>query len=146
MDTAIVGVLATILGALLGAWITYRFSLELAKRHLFNQAAIQFRTSFVDELTKLTTSSDEPYDILKSAETKHVAAGFAFRWILPQKEQEQFDQIWKRFYCADQDPRMPYLEKYSKHLSDEQSGIPKGKRRQAAIERIEAILKFAKMQ
>jgi hypothetical protein len=146
MDTAIVGVLATILGALIGGWITYRFSLDIAKRNLFNQLAVQFRTSFTDELTKLTTSIEETYDILKRAAAKHVAAGFAFRWVLQQKEREQFDQAWRKFYSADQDPKQAYLEKYSKNLSDAQSGIPKSGRRQAAIDRIEEILKFAKMK
>lgn len=146
MDTAIVGVLATILGALVGAWIAYHFSLELAKRQMFNQAAMQFRAAFTDELTKLTTGSDEPYDVLKNAEVRHVSAGFEFRRILTEKERERFDQAWQRYYCADQDPRQPYLEKYSEHLSDEQSGIPKRERRRTAIDRIEAILRLAQMK
>ena len=142
----IFGVLSTILGVLLGAYVTYYFSLELTKRQLFNQAATRLRAAFTDELTKLTTTLDDPHDILKNAATKHVAAGFEFRWVLTEKDVERFDQAWQKYYCAEQDPRLPYLEKYSKHLSKEQSGIPKQERKRVAVDRIEAIIKLAQMK
>ncbi len=143
METVIVGVPSAILGVLVGGWITYRFALDLAKRQVFNQAATLFRASFTDELTQLATTSDDPHDILSAAQAKHVAAGFDFRWVLTERDRERFDSAWQKYYCADQDPRLPYLEKYSKHLSDEQAGIPKQERRKAATDRIEALLTLA---
>jgi len=143
MDTAIVSMVAAILGALAGGWITYRFALDLAKRQMFNQAATLFRAAFTDELTKLTTTFDDTLKILKAAQAKHVAAVFNFRWVLAVRERERFDSAWQKYYCANQNPQSPYLEKYSESLSYEQSGIPKQERRRTAIDRIEELLRLA---
>jgi hypothetical protein len=62
---------------------------------------------------------------------------------LTERERQRFDSAWQKYYFAEKDPRLPYLEKYSKHLSDEQAGIPKQDRRKAATDRIEELLKFA---
>jgi hypothetical protein len=67
MDAAIIGIGGAILGALTGAWITYWFSIKIAKRQVFNQAASSFRSTFTHDLTVLTTTPDDPFDILSKA-------------------------------------------------------------------------------
>lgn len=146
-EIAIIGVAGTIAGALIGAWITYRFALSLSQVAAEREAIIKFRAAFKEELLALDTALTENYidtcDLLKAAFEKHRLAVFDFRPFLKGKRQEEFDQAWRNYYGYDDDQnvKLEFLLKYSgKGYGGEESR----NRRAVAVANIEKLLEFAK--
>jgi hypothetical protein len=137
----------TIIGTLLGAWITYRNALEIQKVTEFNKAAALFRTTFTDELRELkrlieydkVISEDKVLQMLNSCRTKFDNACINFRPYIIQSQKVRFDNAWRE-YCHPQggDPKQmpdPYLEYFI--------DIPIHDSITLIIEKIEKLLWFA---
>lgn len=102
--TALIGVGGAIIGALVGSWITYRFSINLADIIDRRKANHMFIRTFHKELADVyPTPVNWPEDMnrfLRSKFTILQAAVGEFRYYLPTKEWDCFDDAWFRFYCS----------------------------------------------
>ena len=145
-EIAIIGVAGTIIGALMGAWITYRFALSLSQVAAEREAIIKFRAAFKEELLALDTALTKNYidtcDLLQAAFGKHRLAVFDFRPFLEGKRRDKFDQAWRNYYGYDDDQsvKLEFLLKYSGKGYGREESV---KRRSAAITNIEKLLEFA---
>ncbi len=103
-EIALIGVGSTIVGALLGAWIAYRFSLTLAEIKVRQEANRRLITTFHRELSEIyPTPVNWPkniHDFLSSKFTSLQAAVGEFRHYLPVQEWEAFDSAWFNYYCS----------------------------------------------
>jgi hypothetical protein len=128
----------TILGAILGSWLTFRFSLELSNINSIRLAGIRLRDAFSPELTKLQTSDalgiTEIPDMLKFSFHKHQAAVNEFRFFLKGKQLDGFDKAWREYYY-DPNEETPKFIQYTDELDPDH---------EIAIKRIQAILEFTK--
>ena len=144
MTTAIIGIIGTISGAIIGALITYFALTWIAKRQEFNRAAAIFRSAFIEEQRLLDPHSTadrvgkSTYDILESAINRHEIAMIRFRPYLRDSERIAFARAWEA-YCYHEQTDRPFLEQYfDKNLKE------KEEKRKLALERIEKLLEFAK--
>ena len=71
----------------------------------FNEAALRFRSAFVDEIRSLdnrfhgeAVGNEALYEFLKNANTKHERAMIEFRPYLKDKDRAKFDLAWGE-YC-----------------------------------------------
>jgi hypothetical protein len=147
-EIAIIGVGGTIVGALLGAWFGYRFSLSLANVAARREAATRLIEAFKDEILALNPAlyamKVDLATFLESAFPKHRAAVLYFSYFLKPKERTAFHNAWYE-YCCHPDARnentIPFLDQYScRGLTIEQEHQMK----EHAKSRIEKILEFAK--
>ncbi|MDD1626928.1 MAG: hypothetical protein LUQ26_05570 [Methylococcaceae bacterium] len=103
-DIAIIGISGTIIGTLLGAFSTYRFSLKLAETNRRQDASNRLIRAFANELSEVyPTPVNWPNNIdafLKSKFNNLQAAICEFRYILPTKEWKNFDSLWFKYYCS----------------------------------------------
>lgn len=142
--------IATILGALLGAFLTgpttYYFTKKLLHLQEFNKAATLFRNSFVDEIDFLKYYGDSKhfiddtaYGVINSAFSKHRRAYESFRLDLSKKNRVAFDKTWEEYLYPEGNkencpgPFVDYLE------GDE------SKKRKLAHGKICALLKFTEL-
>ena len=109
-----------IVGALLGAWITYRLSISLARRSEKHIAAIKFRDAFKGEILALNPSHhaiDEDLPVfLEKAFLKHETAIYDFSFFLDAKAKTALYEAWKEYYChpnAQDEKAIPFLYQYS---------------------------------
>ncbi len=124
----------SILGGLVGSITNHFLSKDIYRRNDFNQAAKEFVAAFQDELAMFRLESTTTYDIIKPARIKHAAAYSTFRRYLKGQELENFISAWRIYYvstppCSD--------NKEDQKYQDERTAI---------IERIEALLDFAKFK
>jgi hypothetical protein len=136
---------SAILGALLGAWITYRFALKLADKQ-FEQlkeisklearrsAARDFVDAFAPELAALRSGADmvgDAMDLLRAAyNERHSRAVEVFMHYLPEAQRASFRKDWLR-HCygtgtngepnspEDEEFGMPHDSLLYLHFSDE---------------------------
>jgi len=103
-EIALIGVGSTVVGALLGAWISYYFSLRLADIRVRQDANCRLTTTFHRELANIyPTPVNWPADIHSYLSTKFPtlqAAVGEFRHYLPVQEWEAFDSAWFNYYCS----------------------------------------------
>jgi len=150
----------TIIGALIGAWATYRLSIKLSQRAYdnaidlmqrqeFNKAAAEFRNVFLPETTFLKHhanigglgSSNNLHEILNSGYLRQLKALEIFKSYLSSKERANIDKVWQEYCRRTDDPNVFYFEQYStKNVSKEREKELK----ELALQKIEEILKFAK--
>jgi hypothetical protein len=128
----------TILGALLGTWLAFRFSLKLADINSKRVAGLRLREAFAPELAKLQHSqgyglTQIPH-ILQAALERHQAAINEFRFFLKGDELDSLNKAWKEYYYD------PYGDKpdFNQYTEVDVGNIQK------AIDRIQAILEFTK--
>jgi hypothetical protein len=135
LNAAIVGVLGTLAGTVVGAVLTYFFSVNLSKKEGLRRAGRELREAFHKELVTLEQDKESnPYDVLQEAFSRHQAAVREFRFHLSESKKKKFDRAWREYCCDDQGL---YLEQYSHH----QGGMELAeKNRQLAIDRINTIL------
>lgn len=103
-EIALIGVGGTIVGALLGAWLTYLFFLNLSEINNRREANRKFLSTFHNELSDIyPTPVNWPDDIdsfLRSKFNFLQAAVGEFRHHLPLDEWDAFDKAWFDFYCS----------------------------------------------
>ncbi len=103
-EIALIGIGGTIVGAILGAWLTYRFSLNLSDINDRREANRKFLSTFHNELSDIyPTPVNWPDDIdsyLRSKFKFLQAAVGEFRHYLPIDEWDSFDKAWFNFYCS----------------------------------------------
>jgi hypothetical protein len=95
-----------IVGAILGAYIGYYFSIRLINRQDFNKAAAKFRNAFINQLNYLksdvNTGSGDTSDIGEYLHSHyvsyHLSAFEVFRSYLTPEERMTIDEAWKK-YC-----------------------------------------------
>lgn len=92
-----------ILGTLLGAWIAFRFALEVARRDSKKLAAKQLREAFAIEVARLQHLDGIDYfqtrDILEGAFDKHQMAVNEFGFFLDNTRLKSLTTAWKE-YCT----------------------------------------------
>ena len=102
-EIALIGVGGAVVGALIGAWIAYRFSLEIANINARREANRHLISAFHRELADIyPTPVNWPKDIdsyLRSKFSSLQAAVGEFRHYLPIQEWEDFDRAWFNYYC-----------------------------------------------
>ena len=103
-EIALIGVGGTIIGALLGAWITYRFALKLSIINNRQEANRKFLSAFHNVLSEIyPTPVSWPDDIdyfLRERFSLLQAAIGEFRHYLPTEEWDDFDKAWFKYYCS----------------------------------------------
>lgn len=94
---ALLGVVGTLLGSWLGAFISRKSANDLLTR----QAKMDFSNSFTDVLLKLhTVPSDElefPVDLLKAMYPVHFASYLRLRLVLDDNERLRLDSKWSQY-------------------------------------------------
>lgn len=134
----------TILGTLLGTFITYRFALRLSNLSAQRLAKIKLREAFIPTLSQIRhpDKNSLPIDeILEADFIKHQTAVDEYRFFLSGVNLHAFTKAWEEYY-ADQKTKKKSLSQYSEFL-DVDNIYPKPAR-EMAIDRIEAILEFTK--
>ena len=103
-DIALIGLGAIIIGSLLGAWSTYRFSIKLSEWGFRNKANRNFIQLFHSELSEIyPIPANWPDDIATYLDAKFPklqAAVADFRPELRTTELEGFDTAWFEYYCS----------------------------------------------
>ena len=126
----------TIAGVLLGAILTYKFSLNLARLNNKRLAGFRLREAFARELSLLQHPEGrgiaEIPHILKTAFGKHQMAINEFRFFLAGDELDSFNKAWKEY------DDYPDFNKYIILPATSKEDIQK------VIDRINAILDFTK--
>jgi len=99
---ALIGGGFTIVGALLGAWITYRFSVRLTLLNAKREAGIRLRAAFATELGALDPVAGDKIEAVNNylvmAFPKHRDAVMEFAYYLKGTERECFKSAWKEYY------------------------------------------------
>ena len=102
-EIALIGVGGALVGALVGAWIAYLFSLKLADNNFRREANRRLISTFHSELSGIyPTPVNWPNDIdsfLKSKFSNLQAVVGEFRHCLPIQEWQAFDTAWLNYYC-----------------------------------------------
>ena len=151
-EIALIGVGGTIVGALIGALISYRFSLELANRNFRRAVNDRLITAFHKELGGIYPNpADWPKDIdkfLRSKFSSLQAAVGEFRQYLPAHEWEAFDKAWFNFYCSTGREVDKYCQSYLHYVDFISTTTNQETTRQDGkgnfIRNVDQILKFAK--
>lgn len=104
MDNAII---SAILGALVGAWITYRFSLGLIVKQNSLNAAAKLRASFAPTLAMIYLARhhgthDRPDDdaFIKNNLILHAAAVEEFAPFVPKGKRDEYQKAWEEYRQA----------------------------------------------
>lgn len=101
-DIALIGGGFTIIGALIGALVTYQFSLKLMQRSMRLETGRRLVAAFSDELVALDPVNKKPNTdvehLLQNQFSKHYAAVLKFSYYLRGKEKNAFLQAWQDYY------------------------------------------------
>jgi hypothetical protein len=135
---AVAALPGAVVGAFIGAAITFWFSLRLAEINAKRLAGMKLRAAFAPEIAKLTHPQDMTVrgssNLLEQSFEKHLIAVNEFRFFLEGETLEGFDRAWREYYGGPAD-RRPNLIQYA-NVDAEQM--------EEALSRIEAILAFTK--
>jgi hypothetical protein len=103
-EIALIGIAGTLLGTFVGALITYRLSVQLAKMNNRSDINKQLIHVFTTELADVyPTPVNWPADIeryLKEHFSNLQSAIGSFRLHLSEKERSSFDSAWLKYYCS----------------------------------------------
>lgn len=127
------------LPVLLAALLTSVITRKHKERERFNNAADEFRTTFIEEQRLLSYDSladrtgTNAHGIIKAAIDRHEIAMIKFKPFVRKTDIEAYEKAWKE-YAGDS----KHLEQYSCTRSIE---IPEKKK--LALERMNTLLKFA---
>jgi len=163
---AVIGAVATVLagfgGAALGACFAYKTGMKLVQethknatnllaRQEFNKAATDFRNAFLPEITFLKHnanignlgSSNDLSELLRFGYVhRHLKALEIFRNHLSTKDRTNIDKAWRKYCHRPDNSKILYFEQYSNKSADKIRNNEAGLKK-VALERIEAIIKFA---
>ncbi len=141
---AILAVVGTIFGAVIGAKLNSKYSLESVVKQKFLDAASDFRCSFVDEI-RVIKKQPKAFDINKRIElaigdaiVKHETAMIKFSSHIVGKDTVAFGQAWDEYY----DYYAPYhktpnLDYFADNLEEEIEA------RELLLSRIYKLFSFA---
>ena len=148
-------IIAALVGALVGAWITYRFTLalvrtqfddaeRLANAQRRHEASAKFRIAFYDELAILCdwNNSINPEDILRNAFNKHFIAILEFANFLCETDRNTFISEWNQHY-QDEHMSHKYYPDFSKYSTLGVSISRAKEIRETTIKNIEHLLSYA---
>ena len=144
-EIALISTGSTIVGALLGTWLGYRLSLQLAAINAKRQASQRLISTFHRELGDLYPALvNWPENIdgfLRSKFTALNCATGEFRHYLPHNEWDSFDKAWFGYYCSTG-------REIDKQCQDYTHYMPFGsnpKYKENFKDNIDNLLKFAKL-
>lgn len=140
----------TIIGTLLGAWITYRNALEIQKVSEHNKAVSDFKNAFLPEIIFIKHGQRAPEcgttgDLSEVLEfgyaNRHLKAIEVFKAYLPTEDRMGIDKALERYCRYSDKPENIFFDQYftSGKTQKEIDSI-----KELALERIEEILRFAK--
>jgi hypothetical protein len=139
MGPVIAGIFGTILGAIIGGFLSYHFSTRILRRQEFYKAAANFRAAFVSEQRLLSSHSladrmgRTASDIIKSAIDRHESEMIKFRPFIDPKNVDDFDRAWIEYAGNSR-----HFEQYSTNRN-----LDRPEKRELALSRIETLLEFA---
>lgn len=135
--------LSGIIGAVIGGVIGFIGSNKIANRQIIVDAGYRLRDAFRDELAAFEAPGKiDAYSLLDRGFQKHLKAITEFRYALPKRKHQAFDQAWQEYHCiggTGDAPLVHFLEQYTTN------GVSLGEghaNRQLAIQRIKQILSF----
>lgn len=103
-DIALIGVGGTVIGTLIGAWISYKLSIQLADISSKKEATRKIISIFHSELSDVypypINWPDNIDNLLRSKFTILNSAVGEFRHCLSKEKQEEYDRAWFNFYNA----------------------------------------------
>jgi hypothetical protein len=103
-DFALIAGAFTLLGALIGAVLAYRFGIQLAAHNARRAAGTQLRAAFAPELAALRAARVDkslPIDeILVEALLKHAAAVEEYRFFVSKKTHLTYQAAWQQYQDA----------------------------------------------
>lgn len=131
----------TVVGTLLGGWVTYRFAICLSYRNAKREAGARLRSAFSTELGALDPVEGDKVDsvdkYLTAAFPKHREAVREFAFYLKAAERERFENAWNAFYLVGGGVLFhDYMDFMSNGTKQQQFGKFK--------QRVEAILAFTR--
>ena len=133
-DVALIGGGFTVLGALIGALVTYQFSLKLMQRSMKLEAGRRLVAAFSNELATLDPVNKKQNlnveQVLQSSFNRHYAAVIEFSHYLNERDKKAFLQVWENYYQVGGS-----VEFFDYYMGKDPYAIFK--------ERVESILKFA---
>lgn len=128
----------TVIGALVGSFITYQLALKLAGHNARRDAGRRLREAFAPELAVLdpvTGSRDLNVEsLLQSAWPRHRAAVSEFSFHLPPSKRAAFEAAWHEYYEVGGSIRF-----YDYYIGDGENP------RKSFQERVGAILEFTQI-
>lgn len=147
MDIAVV---SAILGALVGAWITYRFSLGLVSKQNSINASAKFRATFAPTLAMIYLARhhgthDRPDDdkFIKDNLLLHASALEEFRPFVPAGKRAEYQQAWEEYrQAAREDIYMRTAEEWAV-TEEEDRDVAHG---EIIEKRIHKIIKYAEVK
>jgi len=149
MQNIFIGFILGLIGSSVGAFIAYRFTICRDRRNKFNNAAISFQKSFLDELRMLKRhplpdKSNSACHILSIATfNRHEMAMLVFSTYLCREQRTRFKKVWREYaYGDDATETDPQPGEY---FRTEQT-FDEMQMREKAIHRIETLLVFAKIE
>tara|TARA_B110001450_G_C17310103_1_gene355133 strand:- start:72 stop:545 length:474 start_codon:yes stop_codon:yes gene_type:complete len=120
-EIALIGIGGAVIGALLGAWVAYRLTVQLTKSGEKRQSAYRLHMAFKNELLALNPSESiiegSLCAFLKSAFEKHHEAVYEYSFFLKGKEKINFIKAWHNYIRHDAHVEhginLVHFEKYS---------------------------------
>ena len=133
-EVAFIGVGGTLLGAILGAAITYYFAIRIATRNNRIAAGAKLRAAFSPFIAEYNFKARKgdfylQEEIFKNALVSQGAAIEEYRWFVPPERQRAYQKAWEDYYW----------NYGSVYFTDYMVGKDKEK---LFKQRIDAILKF----
>ena len=126
----------TIVGALLGSFVTYRFALHLSSVNARRDAGRRLREAFEPERAALhPVTGAKGLDVerlLQASWPKHHAAVSELAFQLPQEQRASLEQAWRDYYEVGGSTRF-----FDYYMGDNP--------RQKFQERVDAILRFTQI-
>jgi len=133
-DIALIGGAFTVIGVLIGALMTYRFSLKLMQKSMKLEAGRRLVAAFSDELAALDPVNKKKdlnvEQLLHNSFNKHYTAILEFSGYLDAGDKKVFFEAWENYYKVGGSVRF-----YDYYMGEKPYDIFK--------ERVESILKFA---
>ncbi|MBW2741389.1 MAG: hypothetical protein JRE64_21675 [Deltaproteobacteria bacterium] len=121
-EIALIAGIFTIIGTLLGAWITYRNALEIQKIAEFNKAAGIFKATFVDEIFRVRRNIEKPGErYLERHEDIVIAnekAKIIFEAFLPTNIRNSFNGAWNKYKNCEGKENKPYSPLNPEHRKE----------------------------
>jgi len=152
MDSAIIGIVGTVVGTIFGGAIGYVTSNRLILKQHRIVAGQKLRVAFLKELSALKNkgkfNAESVRDVLEDAFSKHASAITEFQFSLRGKELAGFTKAWQEYYGYKGNGNDYYLNQYwefsEKSFSSPDKKTCYSRLNETAYNRIMKILEFTK--